>query len=123
MTAFECFRRHIKDLIDEDKTSVRAIHDGTGISRGSLGEYLKGLRVPSIDQAERIATFLGIRLSELMDDAEIQVSLPRLARPIEQERLNAIRLILSADAEDIGAALIALGQRPAPIDEAEFSSG
>lgn len=98
MTALGAFAKHLNKLIASEKTSPTKIHDGTGISRSSLNEYLKQERAPTLDQAQRIAEFLGFTLKAMLSEEELPVQRLQAkgADPIDAQKLEAIGLLLKA---------------------------
>ena len=85
---------------------IRELRNRAGITQSQLAERVdispefmsrleRGLKAPSLDTAEKIATALGISLSELFDFGEVQVG-------EKEELLKGLRSLLGdADLETV----------------------
>lgn len=56
--------------------SLTNIANGTGISLSMVSRIMNGHRTPSLDNATKIAAYLGISVDEFVD------SLPEVAEPV-----------------------------------------
>jgi hypothetical protein len=111
MAAIDNFRRHINDLIANKKTSIMAIHKGTGIARNLLYGYLVEGKGIDLNRAEEIAHFLGFPLSAAIgEEAPAQAPFRKPTPeeliyallehyPLETMRKRICLLALTADAD------------------------
>jgi len=66
------FSDNLKRIMKSKKITADKIADKIGVSRGTVTHWSNGIRTPNPEQINKLASILGIRVSELFDD-EIQV--------------------------------------------------
>lgn len=95
MSSFDNFRNNIKTLVSLEKTSLSEIAKKSGLSRSLVYNYVEGNNSPSIDQIDKIAAALGLKVSALIGE-EVPPQVKLAADPIDAQKLEAISLLLKA---------------------------
>jgi transcriptional regulator with XRE-family HTH domain len=107
----ETFKGRFNRLFEGLNKSQNAFAKDIGLSQSQVSNYLEGNNTPSLDNLDRIATYFGISVAELLLPAEPPA--PRIVTPSPLEALEIVRKALQApglskDEEDILAAYRAL---------------
>ena len=62
------FADNVRNQLTESAWSIQDLADACGIARPNLSKILHGKENVTLDRAQRIATALGVTLSELVEE-------------------------------------------------------
>jgi transcriptional regulator with XRE-family HTH domain len=118
---------NIRSLLADKNMTQAELSRLSGIVTAQLNAYLSGRNVPGLDKLELLAVALGVSIADLLNGSET----PRAAPPrkpseeemlgfmlsrfdLEEDRLEAVRLLLTVDPDTLDNCLLILrGAAPA----------
>lgn len=71
--ALNSFRRNVKTLLDEHQITLTQMAADIGMSRPGLSRVIHGHDGVTLDRAEKIADYLGVSLSDLIQPGGVKV--------------------------------------------------
>lgn len=87
------FARNLRQALDSTGTSQQKLAEVVGVSEASVSFWLSADRYPSPGKVQKIADFLGIRKTQLIDDAPpVPVEIDRVFRKLQ--KLTPVQLQL-----------------------------
>ena len=60
----------LKQILDSRSIKQRELAEAVGVSEAVVSGWCKGIKVPSLETAGRIAKFLSIAIDDLVEDRE-----------------------------------------------------
>jgi transcriptional regulator with XRE-family HTH domain len=97
------------------KLNQSQLAEASGVPQGQLSLYLSGERSPSIDTVFDLSIALGVTIDSLLGRVVSSSDKARNAAE-DRQRIEAMRLVLSVQGDDIGLAVERLRKLSQPLD-------
>ena len=85
MKLSEVFCSRLKHLLAKRRVSARAFSLKAGLSHATISDMVNNARVPSLDNANQIASAFGLSLAEFLGDAGKEHDVNECARRVARE--------------------------------------
>lgn len=109
------FFKNLKEIRGDDKGWVTRIAEKSKLSRATVNQFVNGQGDPSLSSIEKLAGALQVPVAGLLG-TEVPV-VKEIGPTLAELRLEAIQLILAADADDIGTVIVGLKRNHGTIDK------
>lgn len=114
------FFNNLRKLRGDDKSWVTRIAEKARLSRATVNQFVNGQGDPALSSIEKLAAALAVPVSDLLGN-EVPTII-ETEPTIQELRLEAIRLILAADWDDIRTAIVGLN-RPSSVSSKKSTAG
>lgn len=94
------FANNLREILNEKGVSQQTLADNIGVSKSAVSFWLSGQKYPSPGKIQKIADYLGVRKSQLIDDVPaVSYRADLLAHKLEQltpSQLEVVEMMVDA---------------------------
>lgn len=94
------FANNLREILNEKGVSQQTLADNIGVSKSAVSFWLSGQKYPSPGKIQKIADYLGVRKSQLIDDVPaVSYRADLLAHKLEQltpSQLEVVDMMVDA---------------------------
>lgn len=94
------FANNLREILNEKGVSQQTLADNIGVSKSAVSFWLSGQKYPSPGKIQKIADYLGVRKSQLIDETPpVSVEVERVAHKLEQltpSQLEVVEMMVDA---------------------------